>query len=289
MSSPSHREQAIRELVGLPDRLNYRSQAGTSRVRIDDLRRILDLPDPAYRELLTADRWIAGGAVMRWISSALGRSEAEGGDYDFFAPSIEGVNRTLDELLAAGFTFRCFRSYQIMCPLCGGPGEIVWRGEPHGPPWPVGPIRCPACGECDPEDVDRFPVDRLCRLTPERIRDNRVLAVELLSPQNDLAHISTIAIKPNPGEVIAYFDFSIVGFALDNEYLYFRPYAWTDLLLRRLRRNARIPEYYRVRKFLAMGFRPYPATVVWLARSLARWISRPLVKRLRRGATVPPP
>jgi len=279
--SPHPREQAIRELVGLPGRLNRRARAGKSRVPIAAVRRALDLPEPPCRELLAADRWLAGGAVMRWLSRGLGRAEDDPGDYDFSVPSVEALNRTVEELLAAGFTFRTFRSIKLMCPLCAGPGRLVprERDQPRDPKMTILPIRCPECGELDPEDTGSFPADRLLRLTPELIRDNVVRAVELLSPRGELIQLAARGIRPTPGETVAAFDFSVSQFGLDDEYLYFGPYAWTDLLRRRLRLVVRNnTSYYRVRKLLAMGFRPYADTAAWCLWIWAGW----LLGRLRR-------
>ncbi|MCP4654688.1 MAG: hypothetical protein GY856_04620 [bacterium] len=280
--SLNHREQAIRELVGLPGRLSRRTQAGKSRVPIAEVRRALDLPEPPCRELLAADRWLAGGAVMRWLSRGLGRPEGESRDhdYDFSVPSIEALNRTVEELVAAGLTFRAFRSIKLMCPLCGGPGRLVPRGdhEPPDPKFTILPIRCPECGELDPEDAASFPADRLLRLTPDLIRKYVVRAVELLSPRGELIQLAARGIRPTPGETVTSFDFSISQFGLDDEFLYFGPYAWTDLLRRRLRLVVRNSHYYRIRKLLAMGFRPYADTAAWCLWIWAGW----LLGRLRR-------
>ncbi|MCP4654690.1 MAG: hypothetical protein GY856_04630 [bacterium] len=276
-SSPSH-EQVIRELVGLPRDLDCKAHASKSRVPIAEARRALDLPEPAYLELLAPDRWLAGGAVLRWLAGGFGHSAVRsGGDYDFFVPSIEALHRTLDELLARDFSFRCFRSLKIMCPLCGRPAEVSRRGRASRST--VDPIRCPECGELDVDDGDRFPAERLLRLTPELIHEHRVLAVELLSPTGDLVHLSAEWFYPHPGDVIVRFDFSVVQFGLDDEFLYSGPYAWPDLLRRRLRRDPRgRTSYSRFRKYRAMGFRPYPDTAAWYLWNVVKWRTRRLLR-----------
>ncbi|MCP4654691.1 MAG: hypothetical protein GY856_04635 [bacterium] len=285
MSSLSHREQAIRELADLPPRLNRRAKAGKTRVPIAEVRRVLDLPEPPYRELLAADRWLAGGAVMRWLSRDLSSGGTEqSGDYDFFLPSLEAMNGFCDQLLATGFTFRCFRSPKILCPLCGGPGKLVPRGKWEGSLPPADPIRCPDCGEIDTGDVDNFPVERLLRLSPEVIREYGVWAVEFVSPQGHRVHLSARALKPTIEEILAGHDFSIVQFALDDESLCFGAYAWTDLLRRRLRIVDPDTTYLRVRKFLRLGFRPYAGTALWLLRRGVRLFTWRLFRRLRPGA-----
>ncbi len=269
-------EQAIRELVGLPGRLHRRARARKSRVPIADVRRALDLPEPPCRELLAADRWLAGGAVMRWLARGLGRGEGESRDhdYDLSVPSIEALNRAVEELVAAGFTFRALRSIKLLCPLCAGPAKLVPRDgdEAPDPKTAVLPIRCPECGELDPEDPGSFPADRLLRLTPELIRDRVVRAVELLSPRGELIQLAARGIRPTLGETIAAFDFSVSQFGLDDETLWFGPYAWTDLLRRRLRLVVRDSSYYRVRKLLGMGFRPYAGTAAWCLWIWAGWL-----------------
>ncbi len=272
MKFPDHGAEDLRQLVGLPPRLDRRARAGKDRVRIDALCRVLDLPDPCYRELLAADRWLGGGAVMRWLARGIGRSEIESADYDYFFPSAEAVNRSLEELLAAGYVFRCFRSLQVLCPLCGGPGELVGADGPLAPLLIVAPIRCPDCGQFDPDDLDGFRADRLLRLRPEHLGGDRVRAVELLSPRGDTIHLTTMTIRPTPGEVLASADFSMIQFMLDDEALYFGPYAWTDLLHRRLRLVSRSnSNYFRYRKFMALGFRPDAASAVGFLRAAFRW------------------
>ena len=272
MNTPDHREEELRQLVGLPPRPDRRARAGKSRVRIDEVCRVLDLPEPRYRELLASDRWLVGGAVMRWLSPGIGRTEIESADYDYFFPSVEVVNRSLDELIAAGFLFRCFRSYKAMCPLCGGPGELVGADGPLAPLLIVAPIRCPHCGEFDPDDPDGFRRDRLLRLRPELLGGDGVRAVELLSPRGDTIHLTTVTLAPTPGDVLASADFSMIQFLLDDEYLYFGPYAWSDLLHRRLRLVSRSnSNYYRYRKFMALGFRPDAASALGFLRAAVRW------------------
>jgi len=282
MNSLSHREQAIRELAQLPPRLHRRAQAGKTRVPIAEVRRILDLPEPPYRESLAADRWLAGGAVMRWLSRDLDSGSSEqSGDYDFFLPTLEAVHRFCDELLASGCTFRCFRSPRIFCPLCGGPGTLVPRGRWEGSLPPADPIRCPECGVIDTSDVGNFPVERLLRLTPELIREYRIWAIELVSSQGHRIHLSARALKPTIEQMLAGADFSIVQFVLDHEFLHFGAYAWTDLLRRRMRLINPDTTYLRVRKFLGLGFRPYAGTALWLLLRGVRLFTWRLYRRLR--------
>ncbi len=285
MSSLNDREQAIRELAELPPRLNRRAKAGRTRVPIAEVRRILDLPEPPYRELLAADRWLAGGAVMRWLSRDLDSGSSEqAGDYDFFLPSLEALNRFCDDLLARGFAFRCFRAPKILCPLCGGPGTLVPRGRWQGALPPADPIRCPECGEIDTGAED-FQVEQLLRLSPEVIRAYGVWAVEFVSPQGHRVHLSARALKPAIEEMLTGADFSIVQFALDDESLCFGAYAWTDLLRRRLRIIDPDTTYLRVRKFLGLGFRPYAGTALWLLLRGVRLFIWRLFRRLRPGGS----
>ncbi len=279
MSSPNRHEQVVRELVGLPPQLDCKTHASKSRVPIAAARRAFDLPEPAYGELLAPDRWLAGGAVLRWLAGGFGHGAIRsGGDYDFFVPSIEALNRTLDELLARDFAFRCFRSLRIMCPLCGRPAEVSRRGRTPDSRAAVDPILCCECGELDVDAAGGFPAERLFRLTPERIDEHRVLAVELLSPAGDLIHLSAQRFYTTPWNVIAEFDFSVVQFGLDDEYLYSGPYAWPDLLRRRLRRDPRgRTSYSRFRKYRAMGFRPYPDTTAWFLWNAVKWRTRRLL------------
>jgi len=281
INASRHHEQVIRELVGLPQELDCKAHASKSRVPIAEARRALELPEPAYRELLAPDRWLAGGAVLRWLAGGFDyRAIRSGGDYDFFVPSLEALNRTLDELLARDFSFRCFRSLKIMCPLCGRPAEVSRRVRARASRSAVDPIRCPECGELDADDADRFPVERVLRLTPELIGEHHVLAIELLSPAGDLVHLSARPFYETPGKVIAGFDFSVVQFGLDHEFLYSGPYAWPDLLRRRLRRNPgrRNTTYSRFRKYRAMGFRPYPDTTAWFLWNAVKWRTRRLLR-----------
>ena len=275
-------QQELRELLGLPSGFGPASVPARLAVPIDEVRRILDLPEPGYRELLTPQRWLAGGGALRWLGH--GRlAPASHGDYDLFLPSIEAVNRTVREFVDQGFRFRCFRSWVPFCPRCGGDAERYgWEPAKDGMlplPW----IRCPRCGELG-EGAERHEVDLPVELDQEQVDGRRVTVVELVSPQGDPFHLSVTMIRPSPEEVVAASDYSITQFALGSDRVFGARYAWTDLLLGRIRlTHPKDHSYPRLRKYQALGFRPYAGTVV---RVLLRNLASGGLFRLRRRAPV---
>lgn len=254
-------KQELRELLGLPPDFGPASVPSRLTVPIDEVRRILDLPEPGYRELLNPQRWLAGGGALRWLSH--GRLvPASHGDYDLFLPSVEAVNRTVRELVDQGFRFRCFRSWVPFCPRCGGDAERYGLEPARDGLLPLAKIRCPSCGEFG-EGAERHEVELPVELDQDQIDARRLMVVELLSPRGDTFHLSTTLIRPSPNDVITGSDYSITQFALDPDRVYGTRYAWTDLLLGRVRlTHPRDYSYTRLRKYQALGFRPYAGTVI---------------------------
>ncbi|MEM7349768.1 MAG: hypothetical protein AAF657_03110 [Acidobacteriota bacterium] len=251
---------AIRDLIGLPERLTHQARTGTSQVPIDEIRRALDLPDLPHRNLLQPDCWIAGGAVSRWLSR-----DPQNADYDFFFPSVETFNRRARWLMAThGCTFRAYRTFWTICQLCGRPGELIDQVPAGGDfSLPLSRIRCSRCGEFGGTDAATLEPERLLRITPQLITASGMRALELTAPDGAVFQLSPVRIRPTPLEMVAGFDFSIIQFAVDDKNLYYMPHAWTDLVTGRLRftTDCRSP-FFRLRKYMKRGFRPYAETVV---------------------------
>ena len=185
--------RAIQDLLGLPSRLTADAVPAKLSIPIKDVRRALGLAEPPHCSLLAEDRWLAGGSVLRWLAGGLGKGSLHPGDVDLFFPSADALNETARSLIAAGYTFRCFRSFQVICQLCGGPGELV---EPGGKDR-AARIRCPSCGEFGGADAHTLTAGRLLRLTPELISRSGMLALEILSPQGEMFHLSALGIRPD--------------------------------------------------------------------------------------------
>lgn len=272
-SFSAEQTRAIQELVGLPPRLSKGSTPAETSVPIDEVRRVLDLPQPRYRELLAADRWLVGGSPMRWLARGLGKGENRRGDYDLFFPSIDAFNRTARRLFALDFTFRCFWTMRTMCQLCGRPGQLVRFDTVDDLNLPLPRVRCRVCGEFGGFDASSLTPDRLLRVTPEMIATRQVRALELLSPSRDIFHLNAASIRPTPHEMLDLSDWSQCQFAIDDQNLYFAPYAWTDLLrgrLRLLRDATPNATFQRLRRYMALGFRPYPESFARIAFACLR-------------------
>ena len=264
---------ALAELLGLTEPLGPGSVASRGAVPINELRRVLDLPEPGLHQVLANDRWLCGGAVLRWIGHGRLRPDHTG-DFDYFMPSLEVVNRSVGELTAAGYRFRCFRARQGLCFLCGRPAQPSGfdRTLESVQPFPLN--HCPSCGvveQDDPRLVEELPLE----LTPERVRDRQIQAVELLAPGGEQIHLVTNTLEPSLAATVARADFSVAQFGLDSENLHFGPHAWCDLLLSRCRlvdrKDSPRNSYFRLRRYQARGLRPYLETVVVIySRVLAR-------------------
>ena len=254
---------ALAELLGLPEPLGPASVPARGTVAIAELRRLLDLPEPRFAEFLTTDRWLCGGEVLRWIGHGRLRPDDKG-DFDYFLPSLEVINRSVRDLVAAGCRFRCIRARRSLCFLCGQSAErhVFDRTLEGVLAFPVN--RCPSCGEVAQDDP-RLTEDPPLELTPQLLHDRGVRAVELLGPGGEQIHLAAYPLEPSLAATVARGDFSVAQFGLDPENLHFGPHAWTDLLLGRCRlldptvspRDC----FFRLRSYRNKGLQPYLGTV----------------------------
>jgi hypothetical protein len=273
--------RALQELLGLPARLRPSSRAACLQVDLADVRRILDLPAPPFADLVSPTCWILGGSVLRWLCGGLGKDSYRIGDLDLFFPTTEDFNEKGRQLLALGWTFRGFTSRTVMCHRCGGPAEIAHPG-PEAMRQRFPEVRCGVCGITGGEEPRRLPPGELLSLTPELIRERRLIALELVGPDDIVTHLSAAVIHPQLATVIGRADFSLAQLALGDGALHFGPYTWTDLLLGRFRHvYAAHPwgEFHRLAKYRSFGFRPYASTVAFVTW---RYATFRLKARLRR-------
>jgi hypothetical protein len=255
--------RAICELIGLPH-LGPGAVSQRSSIAIDDLRRALELPDPPYRELQSAELWLGGSSVLRWLNRGAGMGDPSQADVDFFVPSLDALNAAGRFLLGHGFRFRSFRSRWPMCQLCGGPAERLGGVAPDVPFLPpIELCRCPRCGDFGGKDAATLTADRLPRLTAEQLADRKVLALELATPDGIIVHVSATTLERDPQKLFLEMDFSVTQLILDGERLVFAPHTWPDLLTDRMRlyRPAnKIEVHQRMKKYQRYGFRPYLGT-----------------------------
>ena len=265
--------RALADLLGLPHALTPQARAHADALSLHDVMRLLDLPELAGARLVGMDRWIAGGGVLRWLVAGLtGRRSCEEGDLDLFLPSLAALNSSTRALLASGHHFRCIRSLNGMCQLCGGPAEQLAAGRMEHPSLPLHVWRCSVCGDFGGAAAPRLPGERVLELTPGIVAARRVLAMELGTPSGGIVHLSVAGIGPSLSSILAGFDFSIAQFGVDGDRLVFGPYAWTDLLLGRLRLSGKATPRFiseRLAKYIALGFRPYLRTR--LSCALLHW------------------
>jgi hypothetical protein len=255
--------RAVCERIGLP-RLTPGAVPARTRVAIDELRRVLDLPEPPCRELLSESLWLGGSTLPRWLTRGVGMGDPRNGDLDFYVPTLEAFHDAGRFLLGRGFTFRTFRSRRRMCQLCGGPAELIGGLEPDVPFLPpLERFRCPDCGDFGGADAAEMTAGRLPRLSAGKLADRGVLALELKAPDGAIVHVSAVNVDPDPVLLCTSMDFSVIHFMLDDQDLHFGRHAWTDLLTGRLRLlnlTNRIENYDRMHKYQRHGFRPYLGT-----------------------------
>lgn len=244
-------------------RLARTSRHGARRLPIARVREALGLPPPPLAELLAHDRWLAGGAVLRWLSGRPNRSPDS--DYDLFVPSTRAFHALGRDLLNRGFSFRCFRSREPMCQLCGGPGTVDPQGTVDDAYLPLVRVDCEVCGAFGGADASTLTADLLLPISHRLIDQRGIFALELASPQGEMLHISAIGIQPTVEQVIAHFDFSVVQLAVDDEMLFFGPDTLGDLCASRLRlgyEETFEQTIARMRKYTARGFQPDLRTVL---------------------------
>lgn len=260
-SHPSCETEASRGL----QRLARTSLPGARRLPIARVREVLGLPEPPCAALLAEDRWLAGGAVLRWLSGRPHRCPES--DYDLFVPSTRVFHALGRDLLTRGFVFRCFRSRDPMCQLCGGLGRIDPRGTVEDGFLPLFRIECEICGAFGGADASTLTADLLLPISRRLIARRGIFALELASPQGELVHVSAIGIQPTVERVIERFDFSVVQLAIDHETLYYGHDTLDDLCASRLRlgyEETFEQTVARMRKYAARGFQPDLRTVLWV-------------------------
>lgn len=257
-----YQQQALRELLALPARLRPTTRTPSLQVDLPALCRTLNLAPPPFGDLASPTSWILGGSVLRWLCGGIGQGDYRAGDLDLFFPSAEAFNRTGRQLLERGWSFRGFTSRTVMCHRCGGPAEIA-RPGPESLRQRFPEVRCSACGITGGDEPRRLAPEELLSISPETIRDRRLIALELVGPDGMITHLSAAGIRPDLAAVIGLADYSLAQFALDGAALHFGPYTWTDLILGRFRHVYHAHpwgEYHRLAKYRSFGFRPYART-----------------------------
>jgi hypothetical protein len=253
----------LQQLVGLPLELRPETTPAHLEAPLAEVSRILELPLPAAFRFAHPERWIMGGLVLRWLR----RAPLTDADIDLFSPSPARLDRSARELLADGARFRCFRTRLPFCPLCGEPSAVV--GSLPSPFLPLPLLRCPRCGEVGRDLGDRITAETLLPITAERVARTGLVAVELASAQGEFLHLATATFAATPQGLANGVDFSLAQFATDGQSLFYGRHSWTDLLLGRnrvLEQDRPFMALLRMKKYQALGFRPYPKTWarVWL-------------------------
>lgn len=240
-------KEKIRQLLGLPEGVGRNSKAEMARLPIGEVRRALSLPVMPHSNFLSERCWMGGGRILRWLSGEVNEQRQTAGDFDFFFPTVEALKETTLSMLAAGYEF--YRS--LARPLTLGDLMTGRRGEREEKASVFG------------ENGDEF------SLKSRKISaDMEQVGIELTSPEGDIIQLITQIIKPSrgsqtPDDLIANMDFTICQFVMDDQYIYAGPYAWTDLLGKRLRHVYIVDPLYthwRFHKYMRRGFRPYAET-----------------------------
>lgn len=266
----------LKRLVGLPERLTPASRAERTHVSLSELCRVLDLDPSGIFDLARDGRWLMGGRILRWLR----RGPRNEGDFDLFLPSPEDVDVSMRELLRAGHRFYALRGLHPTCPLCGRRSQRVGKIEdPRHQPKPR--ILCPSCGDVGELPPSAFTAETLAPITTERVAENRLVVVELESPDGMPVQLNLVYFGEDLAKLSLHADYSICQLASDGRDLYFGPQAFTDLLLGRLRLielGRPVNNMMRMKKYYRAGFKPYFGTF-W--RVLAPGFSTFLLWKLR--------
>lgn len=211
------------------------------RLAISDVQQALRLPPFPYRQFCGPDCWLAGGSILRWLCSARRKEEAIRGDFDFFFSSLPALNFTARAMLHQGFQVEGYRA------LSRTVGEYLRPTRDAGK---------------DSEIWDAG--GGLAPLTAERIARLRLAYLKLRSPAGE--EIQLVASCYNtPMDTIRRFDFSICQLLADDQYLFFGPWTWSDLLQNRLRAcHISRPDasFQRMFRYSRRGFLPSPTTAL---------------------------
>ncbi len=232
---------AVRELLELPSDSSGAFRLYKKIFTLSGIRRTLHLPTIPYSQFLSSDCWLAGGAVLRWLSQEGMTKDTTKGDFDFFFPSLTALNTTARAMLDQGFQLRGYVSFS----------QNVWEylrqavHEDRG------------SGIWD-EAGDLAPINH------ELIERLRLKSLEFRSPENDTLQLVAFFL-PTPFATIMQFDISICQLAVDDQHLSFGSWTWSDLLHNRFRaQDPRWPDgtFWRMFKYARRGFWPYPSTVL---------------------------
>ncbi|NPD23447.1 hypothetical protein [Corallococcus exiguus] len=255
--------QSLCELLGVSDLRDPDAAVVKSSLLIEDVRRVLKLPELPHSHLLDEQTWMMGGRVTRWLGGEMNTS-VDDGDYDLFSGSFPAMERTLNRMLETGYSIT---RVQYMNPWPGIPVPRMLRRKPS-------PVRKPPRNASVP-DLPGL----LLRTMPDG-RD--MYCMRLTSPERHVIQFMYIpSLFPDgarPDTLIEQTDLSICQFTLDGAYLRAGPHSWSDFVRHRLRvvhmRSGRRTAG-RLFKYAARGFWPDARTVQtvygrWLSEALKR-------------------
>jgi hypothetical protein len=233
-------------------------------VDVRELRRMLELPPLPHDALLGPACWMGGGQILRWLRDEL---SAPGGDCDLYFPTPAALSATMERMLGEGFRFKGFSAWkERICYRCG---ERV-AGSPR-----LGWLRavkfniCPRCQARPHRTIPRF--DEIVTIDRALIERCHLVAVELLSPADQLMQLISGHMYPTPAAMVMDVDLTICQLAIDHQRLYHSAAALSDLAGERFGvAHVNYPPLtlLRIAKYRRRGFRPRQG--VW-SDLLATW------------------
>jgi hypothetical protein len=253
--------ETLRQLLCLPSTLTPNTRVPIEALPVEELRRALGLPELRHTRFLSHECWLAGGRLLRW----LGRKEDgpdDNGDYDFFFPSLQALERTAQRMRSEGYQFhRTLNQTRSFRGLVSG-----------------------YIGDQEPADSVFGPTGQEFHLSGRRLWGGALqYGLQFFSPEGDVIQLvhSPDGFRQEARTLrvlLEGFDFTICQLGMDHQHIYAGTHAWADLLLRRLRRGdfpCQSPAYstWRFHKYIRRGFRPYVGTVLNVYRGYVRYMA----------------
>lgn len=247
-------QATIKRSLGIPISATA-FKTNSHRLAISDLHHELKLSPVPFAQFLGPDCWLMGGSVLKWLHGL--PMDPMQGDYDFFFPSLHALNTTVKAMMKNGARVRGYRAFAqnireyLRAEINSDKNSEIWKSAGN-----------------------------LVELTPALVTRLRLVYLELSSPEGYTLQLVASCNHPSAVNLVVHSDFSICQLALDDKYLYFGSFTWSDLFKRRIRcENNDWPEssFRRMFRYSRRGYWPYLSTALSLsAVTLAQGLTYPL-------------
>jgi hypothetical protein len=192
--------------------------------------------------------WLGGGTLIRLLSGQGKMGDERSYDRDYFFPTRQAMEIVFEKMIQKHYTIKSFNFFKR---------KLIRRASITADDLDL------------PSDV---PINIIKNSKVQEILHRQdLVTVELLSPKGIRYQLIAGYTGKDPVEIINKSDFTICQLAIDREYIYSGTKTWNDLSARRLQHTGtriQIFTSWRVFKFMKMGYRPTPQTLLIALKSL---------------------